>query len=449
MRRPLKFIFSVFFFFNILINCASGQELLQHLQKKFGNENVVYKDSSAFREFYEIKFRQPLDHSDLSRGSFIQLIYLGHNHTDSMLVIETNGYEMLPYQDKKYVAEPAKILNANQLVVEHRYYGTSKPDSNDRTFLNMKQITSDYHAIRMLLGDIYKSDWVSTGVSKGGICALNYSYYYPEDIKASFVYVAPIIEGVEDERMTAFLSEKRSTKDGKRLFEIQQHLLMRKPHLLPVFSEILELSDMKLGNADLEKIYDFAVLEFDFNYWQYITGYDKMLDLNRSTLESLKGSGFKSSSVLISEEDSMIALFPMCVWFLLDPDISDPFFYQAYTELGSYGYEEELFTGLKNKKYSTEYLAGKHPGYSVEYVEKFNDFLKKDLERTIFIYGAEDPWTSCKPEISSTGDNLMIINPGTNHSTQIKDLSEEDKNRIEEKINRWLNVQVNLTSKKE
>lgn len=197
---------------------SSSQELMPVLAAKFGSNNVVYRDSSGFKEYYEIRFRQPIDHSDTARGFFMQVLLLGHNDASKPMIIETNGYEIQQYQDIKYVSEPAKLLNGNQLIVEHRYFGASIPDSNDNSYLNFKQITADYHHIKKEFTGIYGSEWISTGASKGGVTALNYSYYFPTDIAASFVYVAPVLTSLEDKRITTFLKDKRTSEMGKENF---------------------------------------------------------------------------------------------------------------------------------------------------------------------------------------------------------------------------------------
>lgn len=271
---------------------------------------------------------------------------------------------------------------------------------------------------------------------------MNYSFYYPKDVSASFIYVAPVIVGLEDKRITSFLNEKRLTDVGKKLFAIQQDLLTRKQILLPVFLDILKLSNLEIGKMDPETLYDFAVLEFDFNYWQYISDFTKLTDYNKKAMEELTKNGLKNTSLLVSQSDSMLATFPMCIWYLLAKPLSEPFFYQSYTQMGTYGYEEKLFKGLKNKNYSPEFLAGNHPKYSWKYVRSFNKFLRKKLKNTICIYGAEDPWTSCRINISSSSNNLVIINPKTNHSTLIKDIGEVQKKEIQTKLNSWLTGEV-------
>jgi hypothetical protein len=434
LRRSISILILTLFFFE-----SEAQELMQLLTTRFGIENIELTDSSAFKEYYAIKFRQPIDHSDTTKGFFMQRLLLGHNDSSKPMVMETGGYEILPYQTITYKAEPAEILDANQLIVEHRYYGQSIPDSINKTWLNFEQITADYHAIKIALSDIYKRQWIVTGASKGGLTALNYSFYYPKDMAASFVYVAPVIKGLEDERITTFLNEKRSTETGQKLFEIQKHLLRKKSVFLPVFLEILKLSDLDIGTMDPETLYDFAVLEFDFNYWQYISDFDKLINHNTRVLEEINKRGFSSNSLLVSQNDSMLVTFPMCIWYLLDKRLSAPFFYQSYTQMGTYGYEEKLFEGyLKHKTYSPEFLAGKHPKYSRSYVKKFDKFLKNSLTNTIFIYGAEDPWTACKPNVSAKNDNLLFVNPKTNHETQIHNLDESQKQQIRERLEKWI-----------
>src|SRR5687768_7133753 len=111
MKIIISKVFLSLIFLNLYFPESHAQDLLKVLTNKFGSNNVVLKDSSAFKEYYEIKFRQPIDHRDTSKGFFMQVLLLGHNDTSKPMIIETNGYEILPYQNLKYVAEPAKILN--------------------------------------------------------------------------------------------------------------------------------------------------------------------------------------------------------------------------------------------------------------------------------------------------------------------------------------------------
>lgn len=100
----------------------------------------------------------------------------------------TEGYKAF----RRRVYEPTKLLNANQVTVEHRYYGSSVPYSIDYRYLNMKQATADLHKIKQLFSSIYKGKWISTGRSKGGVTTIFYRFFYPNDVDVSIPYVAPI-----------------------------------------------------------------------------------------------------------------------------------------------------------------------------------------------------------------------------------------------------------------
>ena len=67
------------------------------------------------------------------------------------------------------------------------------------------------------------------------------------------------------------------------------------------------------------------------------------------------------------------------------------------------------------------------------------------MKNTVLIYGADDPWTSCHVILSSTSENILMINPATKHTTQIKDLGEIDKKEVSLKLDKWLesNFKVN------
>ncbi|HQU60312.1 MAG TPA: S28 family serine protease, partial [Saprospiraceae bacterium] len=129
----------------------------------------------GFEAVYELNIRQPLDHKDPSKGYFYQRAFLSHRSFDAPMVIATEGYS----RPSNRLYELTQYLGANQVDVEHRYFGASMPDSLDYTYLNLEQATADLHHIRQLLGQLYPKAWVSTGISKGGQTTFFYRYFYP------------------------------------------------------------------------------------------------------------------------------------------------------------------------------------------------------------------------------------------------------------------------------
>ncbi|RMF21741.1 MAG: hypothetical protein D6765_15235, partial [Bacteroidetes bacterium] len=155
----------------------------------------------GYEAAYELRIKQPLDHKDPSKGFFWQRAYLSHRSFDRPVVLAIEGYG----RPRNRMYELSGLLQANQIDVEHRYFGESMPDSVDYTYLTFEQASADLHHIRQLLGRLYAGKWVSTGISKGGTNTLLYRYFYPEDVDASVAYVAPVNHSVEDPRIYAFL----------------------------------------------------------------------------------------------------------------------------------------------------------------------------------------------------------------------------------------------------
>ncbi len=249
-----------------------AQTLLPKLQELFGSENVVFVDSTAYKEYYKINVPQPIDHNDKSKGSFSNRILLGFNDSVAPVVMESGPYGFYAYQENpQYKTELTQLLNANQIIVEHRYFGESIPDSTNFQYLTYRQASEDFHSIRQLFATFFSDKWVATGHSKGGDAVLAYKFYFPNDMKATVVYGASLTLKAEDKQFEKFLNEKRKTEDGKKIFEQQMYLLKNKKRLLPIFihhiKEIERMTEYNFGEFDAETMYDFNVLGLDILFW--------------------------------------------------------------------------------------------------------------------------------------------------------------------------------------
>ena len=85
--------------------------------------------TASFTQAYEIRLSQPVDHTDPDGPRFEQRIYLSHRGFDRPVMMETEGYAAYRNSTK----ELAALLEANQLIVEHRYFGQSVPEKMDWT----------------------------------------------------------------------------------------------------------------------------------------------------------------------------------------------------------------------------------------------------------------------------------------------------------------------------
>jgi len=140
---------------------------------------------TGFKEGFEIAFIQPVDHTNPNSPKFTQRVFLSHRDFSKPVVLETEGYGATWPKER----EVAKILDANQIIVEHRYYESSKPKPLNWKYLTTWQAASDHHRVVGLLKSIYPGKWVSSGRSKGGMAALFHRVYYPNDVDATVVYV--------------------------------------------------------------------------------------------------------------------------------------------------------------------------------------------------------------------------------------------------------------------
>lgn len=156
---------------------------------------------------YFIAFTQPIDHFHPELGSFEQLAALRFKGWDKNVVINTHGYEMLQEADKILPTDLAAHLDANQLNIEHRYFGLSQPEPYDEmkfTYFNAEQESYDLHAIvTALKSTLFKTGkWASTGTSKDGITTALYAYYSDQegwkDIDVFVPFCAPFMVGTTD-----------------------------------------------------------------------------------------------------------------------------------------------------------------------------------------------------------------------------------------------------------
>ena len=156
-----------YIFFFILLFYQTGflysQELLlssKNLLDKLTNQSEIKLNGIRL----ELQIRQPIDHNNPDAGYFEQMVYLLHKDFNKPVVLVTEGYAARPNATN----ELTKLLDANQIIVEHRYFGKSLLDSLDYQFLNIRQAASDHHHITTLFKQLYMGKWIATGISKGG-----------------------------------------------------------------------------------------------------------------------------------------------------------------------------------------------------------------------------------------------------------------------------------------
>ena len=190
----------------------------------------------GFKEGYEIALVQPVDHKNPNGPKFTQRIFLSHRDYSKPVVLETEGYGATWPKER----EVARILDANQIIVEHRYYESSKPKPLDWKYLTSWQAASDHHRIVELFKEIYTGKWMTSGRSKGGMAALFHRVFYPDDIDATIAYVAPIMIGPTDPRIDKFMNSVGNEASREKIRQFQRVCLERRTELLPLLKNFSE-----------------------------------------------------------------------------------------------------------------------------------------------------------------------------------------------------------------
>ena len=414
----------------LVFSCKEKPKNLEEFLTELPNAIIKEIDSlDGYQKCYKILLRQKVDHFGDDTSSFLQKIYLSHIDFSKPVVMVTEGYSAR----KNYVSEPAKIINANQIIVEHRYFNESVPDSINWEHLNIKQAAEDHHAINQLFKEIYKGKWVSTGISKGGQTALYYKYFYPNDVDISIPYVAPINFSKEEPRVYDFLANVGSEECRNKVFDFQKLLLENKEALLPMFEKYAQENNMtfRMGYG---AAFEYCVLEFSFAFWQWYDLTCEDIPANTENLNEVFETFAKVGFSFFSEEG-------------IEPIRS--FFYQALTEIGFYSYDIEPFGELievvKNPNFNFTMPENVDTIYNYESMRNVNEFLQTKGSNIIYIYGEYDPWSASAVKLIENKTNaLKMVKKGGSHKTRIASFNKKEKQKILSKLEDWLDIQLKL-----
>lgn len=416
----------------VLLSASASSFAQTVLEQKISAISAIKEirplETSEFSEKYVTYFIQPLDHRHPEKGSFRQRVIVSHVGFDRPTVIVTEGYGAAYALRSQYREELSKLLNANMIFVEYRYFLESTPEPKDWQYLTAENSADDLHAITTAFKNIYPGKWIATGISKGGQTTLLYRTFYPDDVDISVPYVAPLCYGVEDGRHEPFLHKVSTPENRKKIEDFQLEALKRKATLLPRFEKYCTEKNYSF-RAPIEEIYDYSVLEYSFALWQWGTPISSIPATTASDDEIF------SHLLAISEPGYFTADSP-----------NASFFVQAARELGYYGYDVQPFKQYLSIQSSEGYLHRlmlpeelKDMPFDKTLSKKITKFLKKQDPKMIFIYGQNDPWTAAGVTWLKNKKNIHVfIQPNGSHLARISTLPEAEKAEVMELINEWL-----------
>ncbi|MCY1722342.1 S28 family serine protease [Prolixibacteraceae bacterium Z1-6] len=431
----MKYLFLTLFVFSIAIRSGMAQNTSIETAL-FELPDVIFQEitnGGNFEKTYELRIKQPLDHSNPGKGYFYQRAFLSHKDFDQPTVMYISGYS----QRGVYETEVTQLLNANQISIEHRFFGESLPDTMDYNYLTLEQATADLHYINQLFRRIYSGKWLSTGISKGGATTVFYKYFYPGDVDAGIPYVAPINREFEEKRLTTFLDTIGSDACRAKILAFQKRMFKHRDEVIPLLKMYAKGAQLKFAYLSFEEAFEYSVLEYPFAFWQYGASCDEIPSKNSSMAEAAEYLMKISDIRLFSDNDI---------------DYYLPHYYQSASQMGYYGYDTDNF-----KKDLKALPLQPHPHAAIvpdrvpvkfdgSLLTKVNKWVETDGNQLMYLYGAIDTWTAAGVPPSEKVDAVWFFMKGKDHATaRYSQMTPDEMAKFITTLERWLDIKIENT----
>lgn len=435
----MKLIRSIYLSLFVLsmVGCKTTQSVappiveVSTFEKLASIKNVVSIEKrdlvSHFDENYEIWFEQPIDHNNLSKGTFKQRVFLGFENDTLPVIVELRGYGIGP----ESAGELAKHYKANQLTIEHRYFNDSRPEEIEWNTLTIENAANDQTLIiNAIKNTLYpNAKFISTGISKGCQTTMAHRRYFPKDVDASVCYVGPLNYQREDPRVYEFLNTVGTEEDRNKIKAFQELCFQNREALLNLMKKVGEEKRMT-WEFGVDKAIDYTILEYSFAFWQWgkpvniIPSSDASIEDIYKHLIEIVGYGF-------FEEKAVNDL--------------QPYFWTALTEQGIYGYETAPFKKYLNTeeiyKFDWAFPDGITKEFDYKPMQDIKSFLDTSAEKMLFIYGEYDAWSATAVELTEDASKREVykfVRPKGNHRDRINSFDEDSQKQIYGIIDGWL-----------
>jgi hypothetical protein len=379
--------------------------------------------------YYVLHFTQPVDHADPTGPTFLQEVSLLHRDTAAPMVVHTSGYWDY-YLDSE--VELTQLLGANQISIEHRFFAGSRPDPADWTKLTIEQMADDEHAIVTALQQVYSGAFISTGGSKGGMTAIFYRRFFPDDVAGTVPYVAPISFGVPDARYVPFLASVGTPDCHQLTKDLAVEMLSHRRAALEAAAQTQAATKgYTYTRVALPAAVESAVISFEWSFWQYfgVTQCGMLPAVTASDADLFKV--LDTVSAPSESDDEQVGLF-------------DAYYFQAYYQLG-YPADGTIDYLGPFELYSDADYNGSLPTAMPDYdggaaMTDIADFVANQGDRFMFVYGQWDPWTGGEIPLGNATDSLELVQDQGTHNSHLTQLAAADQQAAFAKLAAWTGV---------
>jgi hypothetical protein len=391
----------------------------------------------ADARFFVFTFQQPVDHRNPASPTFLQTLTLLHRSATAPVVLATTGYDISrsPAQ-----GEPARILAANQLQVEHRYFNSSVPTPLDWRYLDIFQAASDHHRVVQAFRPLLTGRWLSAGGSKGGMASIFHRRFFPADVDATLAYVTPISFSEADMRYDAFVASRGTAASRAALEAWQQAILLdRRDEVSALLAADAAQRGHTFNSLGLDRTLEFAVLEAPFFLWQ---------DGDAARAAQVP-SATASASALYGFLNSIYSNYGGAEGRWSDACLTyfAPYYYQSACQLGN----PSGVPRLQGVRYPDQDRPAAYPPFGVTKafdpapMLDIQTWVSNSAEKILFLYGENDPWTAGAFEVPAAAqarDNHRFVVPNGNHGSHLALLPEPQRSEAYALLARWLGAPV-------
>lgn len=403
--------------------------LVQRLEAIPGLTVVGERPTEEGFRFFDLTYRQPADHRDPDGEQFSQRLTLLHRGFDRPTVAYTTGYYV---PEEPYRAEPTKLLDANQLSIEYRFFEPSRPKPADWRDLDIWQGATDEHRVINAVKTIYSSEWITTGQSKGGMTAVYHRRFYPRDVDGTVAYVAPSdIDNKRDAAYDEFFAGVGNARCRNALSTLQREVLLRREEMLTryrTYANNNELTFHRLSGG-IDQALEATVLDTAFTFWQY-QGVPNCSQVPAADAPTKQIWNFVQDTVgFDSYADAGLKYY-------------QPYYYQAATELGwpsvSHRHLDDLLRHDNDQgpsSYLPDGLAGPFRPHAMRDIDAW---VRTQGSELMFINGGNDPWSAEPFRLGpGTRDSSVHIVQDGNHGSEINQLPPAERALARSTVRRW------------
>lgn len=406
-----------------LVACAEPLEVRDALESIPG---VMLSESSQTAlgySYFVLHFEQPADHRNPGGATFRQRVSLLHRSLAAPMVVVTTGYNDY-YRDA--VHEVTQLLNANQISIEHRYFGESIPPPKDGIvdwesgydYLTTRQAADDQHRIVSELRRIYMGNFLSVGGSKGGMTATYHRRWYPDDVEGTVAYVTPMSFARGDTRYAEYQLTigEPWCRDAVRNY-ILESLGSRRESLVQLYAE-----EFMRTPATSERGLVNSMIGLEWRFWQYYgDAYCAQVPAVTASIQD-----FWRFYRMVTNNSGVVDI--------------QPYYYQADLELGYPAADTSRYAAYRIPSDAGDFAPPRPKYDGGRSMRDIEHFITTRGSGFLFVYGEWDPWTAGKYRLGQATGSVLLTVPRGNHRVKLADLPEADWHVAMRLLEQWSGV---------